>query len=652
MENATHIFRPIKVGALTAKNRIEAAPVSVSDLTREGYLTDAHAALYGMKAKGGAGIVTIGEGYVSRSTGRAHALVIPLYDEFVLPGLIQTTDAIKAHGAIASAELLHCGVRSHPQFCQDGRVYGPSEGMNVYGARIIEMDEDMISQTVESYGDSAEMAQLGGADMVMIHGGHGWLLSNFLSPIHNQRTDRFGGSIENRARISLMVVENIRKKCGPKFPIEFRMSGSEFIEGGFTLEDTVEFAKLLDGKVDIIHVSATSFHDPDAGLRMFPGVFLPHGCNVFLAEAIKKAVKTPVATVGGINSAEDIEDILAAGKADIVALGRALSADPFLPEKIRSGNPQQIRPCIRCNNCISSIFVPYIKYATRVSRCTVNPDFGRELDQLHRRDPLQQKKVMIIGGGPGGMQAAITAADRGHDVLLFEKTDALGGELIYATAPDFKADLKKYTEYLIQTVQNSTVKVVFNTEVTVDFVKQINPGVLIIAVGAKPIKPRIPGIDNKKVLMAGEMARYHPAVGQQVVIVGGGLAGCEEGLYLARQGKDVTVLEMKDRLAMEGTYLYWRALMLELEKEKRVKTVTHTICREINDEGVVAETVDGNKIEFKADTIIIAAGFEARTELVDSLRECDCKYTVIGDCVKPATVLESVHGGHFAALNI
>jgi 2,4-dienoyl-CoA reductase-like NADH-dependent reductase (Old Yellow Enzyme family)/thioredoxin reductase len=615
--------------------------------TPEGYITPEGAAYYELRAKGGAAIVTLGESMVD-SRGTSHGRVTPLDDPGILPSLINTTDAIKRHGAIPSIELLHAGIRSRTQR-PDGAVYGPSAGTSFYGKQIIEMGEPEIEQVVNAFGDAAEMAKLGGVQMCMIHGGHGWLLSQWFSPLHNHREDRYGGSIENRARIASMIIEDIREKCGPDFPIEIRLSGDEFTEGGMRLEETVELAKVLDGKVDLIHVSAATFHDRAAGLRMFPSMFLPRGCNVYLAEAIKKAVKTPVNTVGALNDPAQMEEILETGKADMITLGRALLADPNLPEKARKGNEEDITPCIRCNYCISQNFTPYVKYPRGVVRCVVNPIIGREYESRFVQTSGGRKKVMVVGGGPGGMQAAITAADRGHEVILCEKRNRLGGTLAYAEREYFKDDTKKLTEVLIRRVQERPIRLMMDTEVTPEVVGEVSPDVLIAAVGAEPIIPDMLGVKNSNVVIAASMYD-EDAVGERVVVIGGGLVGCEEGLHLAHLGKEVTILEMLEKAASDAPYLHWLGLMRELEKSVRLET--RVKCTRVTEGGVSAVNMEGEERFYEADTILLAVGLKPRTETVESLRSCAPDFIVIGDCLQPATAMEAIHMGYFSAMDI
>lgn len=649
-----HVFSPVQVGCLTVKNRIQTAPIGMSDLSPEGYLSKANIAAYEVKARGGAGIVSLGESSVHTKTGKAHGRMLPLDDQEILPYLIECTDAIHRHGAFANIELLHPGRRANPIY-YTGTTWGPSDGVGVGGQPVKAMPRELIDEVVEAYGDAAEMAKLGGCDMVMVHMGHGWLVHQFMSPLNNQRTDEFGGSLENRCRLAMMIIENIKKKCGERFPIDLRISGSELTTGGFDLEDMKQFAKWVDGRVALINVSDGTFHVPSTNTTMVPSMFLPHGCNVYLAQAIKGVVeKTKISALGGIGHPDMMEEIIAAGKADLVTIGRALIADPDLPRKARDGHAADITPCQRCIVCMSGSFVPYVKYATRAPICTVNPTIGKETELFTPPVTQGKKRVLIAGGGVAGMQAAITAHDRGHEVILCEASDRLGGALQYAAHVSFKADLDAFMHVMENRVrQRSGIDLRLSTRVTPELAQEMKPDVLIAAVGAKAVKPPIAGIDGENVMLAVGMYESGKTAGRRVVVVGGGLIGCEEALELSKGGREVTVLEMREAVAIDSAYLHRDALLLELQKvEDRVKLRCNMTVREITPEGVRAVDKNGQETLFACDTVLVAAGMQPLSEEVEGLREGAPDFLVIGDCLRPRRVLEAVRMGYDAGMHV
>ena len=640
MHPYAHLFQPLRLGRTVLKNRIEAAPVSVANLTPQAHFTPDNIAIFERKAKGGAAIVNMGEARIDLKTGISHLLCLALDDPEVMPSLILATDAIRRHNAIPAIEILHPGGRANPEY-YDGPIWAPSDAPGHLGKDYTALDEKTIDYIVNCFANAAEMAWLGGVEMVMIHGGHGWLLHEFLSPLNNHRTDKFGGSLENRARISLMVVDAIRRRC-PELLIEFRLSGSELVEGGLTIDDQVEFAKLLDGKVDLIHVTAGTFHYPETNQHMVPSMFHPFGVNVEFAAAIKKAVKTPVAVVGGLDEPELMEQVLAEGKADIIAVGRSIIADAQMPGKLRGGRADDVTPCIRCNHCISESFVPYVKYSSRLTRCSVNPVAGREYTEKDVCPALIPKKVLVIGGGPAGMEAAITLADRGHQVILAEKSGRLGGAIRFAGHVSFKSKLDQLMQVLIRRVERRKITVMLNTGMTPELARSLRPDAIVCAIGADPIVPPVPGVDLEIAVSAVGMEE----IGQNVVILGGGLVGCEESILLGELGKKVTVLEMKPELCRDAPFLHHEAVLLEMER-LGITARTGMRCTGILPDGVTAEQ-DGKEIKLPADTVIIAAGLAPKLDEAESFRSCAPEFWKIGDCRQARNVRLAIHEGYDA----
>ena len=644
MHPYAHLFQPLRLGRTVLKNRIEAAPVSVANLTPQAHFTPDNIAIFERKAKGGAAIVNMGEARIDLKTGISHLLCLALDDPEVMPSLILATDAIRRHNAIPAIEILHPGGRANPEY-YDGPIWAPSDAPGHLGKDYTALDEKTIDYIVNCFANAAEMAWLGGVEMVMIHGGHGWLLHEFLSPLNNHRTDKFGGSLENRARISLMVVDAIRRRC-PELLIEFRLSGSELVEGGLTIDDQVEFAKLLDGKVDLIHVTAGTFHYPETNQHMVPSMFHPFGVNVEFAAAIKKAVKTPVAVVGGLDEPELMEQVLAEGKADIIAVGRSIIADAQMPDKLRGGRADDVTPCIRCNHCISESFVPYVKYSSRLTRCSVNPVAGREYTEKDVCPALIPKKVLVIGGGPAGMEAAITLADRGHQVILAEKSGRLGGAIRFAGHVSFKSKLDQLMQVLIRRVERRKITVMLNTGMTPELARSLRTDAIVCAIGADPIVPPVPGVDLEIAVSAVGMHEHMEEIGQNVVILGGGLVGCEESIFLGELGKKVTVLEMKPELCRDAPFLHHEAVLLEMER-LGITARTGMRCTGILPDGVTAEQ-DGKEIKLPADTVIIAAGLAPKLDEAESFRSCAPEFWKIGDCRQARNVRLAIHEGYDA----
>ena len=644
-----HLFSSIKVGPLTLKNRIEAAPVNISNLPMSGYPTAENIAIFEGKAKGGAAIVHMGECRIDLKTGISHKLCIALDDPEVLPYLHAATDAIKKHNAFAAVELIHPGTRANPEY-YDGPIWGPSAGPGHLGKDYSELDQKTIDYIVERFGDAAEMAKLGGVDLGMIHAGHGWLLHQFLSPLNNRRTDRYGGSLENRARITMEVIANIRKKCGKDFPIEVRMSGTEIVEGGLTLQDQIEFAKLLDGKVDLIHVTSGTFHVPSTNQHMIPNGFLPQGCNVYLAEAIKKEMKhTPVVTVGALGDPELMESIIAEGRADIVALARPLLADPELPNKLKAGQAEKIFPCLRCMACISESFVPYVRYCSRIRRCPSNPTAYKEIPASQVKKAEQPKKVLVIGGGPSGMEAAAELAERGHHVILCERENELGGAMRHAKYVPFKQKVDQLMHVMIRRLERSGAEIRLRTAATPTLVESLHPDVIVAALGAKAKKPEVAGAEHA--IIAEDALQRIDSLGQNVAIVGGGLVGCELALQLGMTGRTVHLLSRKKEVCRDAAYLYREGLLMELKKVP-VKIYNEAECTAITSEGVTVRNADAREYTLLADTVIWAGGYLPMEDEAEQFRTLAYDFWKIGDCAQVRKIYNARREGYNAGSNI
>lgn len=648
--NYPNLFKPITIGNLVLKNRIFSAPTSLNWGAADGNLTPETIAYYELKAKGGAAVVTMGESIVHTATGKSHDRQIELDNPTSLVTLSQLAKAIKRHGAVPSAELSHGGkwggLVSMAGSLKAGRVsYGPSAEMTEAG-EVREMPEELLLEVIESFGKGAAVLKRAGFEMCMVHAGHGWFFGQFLSPRTNHRTDRFGGSFENRARPLVMALESIRRYVGQGFPIEVRMSGDEFMEGGIGLEEGVRLAKLIEDKCDLLNVSAGMHEDLELYLRTHPTQFMEKGANVYLAEAIRKEVSVPVSTVGAITDPEMMEDIIASGKADIVELGRPLLADPYLPNKLRTGKEKEITKCLRCMGCFGE------SLKTETTSCAVNPAIGNEFNEwIAKSQPTMPKKVMVAGGGPGGMKAAITAAERGHEVVLYEKSDVLGGALKFAQYADFKYGLHEFKEVLEYLLKKNQVEIHMNTAVTPEIVRKENPDVLVLAVGASPIIPKIEGIQNEHVKTAEAVYGREEEAGEKVVILGGGLVGCETAAHLARMGKDVTIVEQREDIALDSEVFYRTAVGIDLRKNK-VKIVTDAAGQAVTEEGLVIRNADGTEELLEADTIISAVGYRADHTLFQEL--CNAAPIVhrIGDCRKPGKVMNAVSDGYYMALDI
>ena len=641
-----HLCSPITLGRTTFRNRMFSAPMGGTDIANDGCIGPKSTAFYELRAKGGAAAVIVSELMVHPSDG-SHAYRL---DESILNSLAcatYTADAIRRHGAIPSIELSHSGMFAGTYMTDKSKQkslhqWGPCDTVRPDGVQVKGMTREMIAEIVAAYGHAAGLAKRAGFELLMIHGGHGWLINQFLSPLFNHRADEYGGSLENRCRLAIEVLKAVREAVGPFFPIEFRMSGAEFAEGGYGIDEGVQIAQAIEPYVDLIHVSAGTYQKT-FGIT-HPSMFTDHGRNVFLAAEIKKHVSKPVATIGGLNDPAQMEEIIASGKADVVYMARALLADPFLPNKIMANRDEDIVRCLRCFTCMAE------RAATSTRRCTVNPLIGRELEGDVVYPAPVKKKVLVAGGGPGGLYAAWTAARRGHQVILCEKESELGGILKSEQALPFKHEMYELAGTYAKFCRDAGVEIRLNTEVTREYAEKEAPDALIIAVGSEPLVPPIPGLDGENVVVVNNYYLEQDKVGDEVVVMGGGLAGCECAIHLGQAGKTVRLVEMRDVLAPDANVRHRPLLLAEIGKYVDVRT-SHRALR-VTKEGVVCADKDGNEVLVPGSSVICALGQRSRSKVVDELRDAAPFVRVIGDAARVSTITNAVYWGYHAALDI
>jgi 2,4-dienoyl-CoA reductase-like NADH-dependent reductase (Old Yellow Enzyme family)/thioredoxin reductase len=640
-----NLFSPLKVGNVTLRNRIISAPMTYPMLTADGCLTPEAIAFYEMRAKGGAAVVTVSEVIVHTATGKGYSVQVLLDAPNAKDSLAAAARAVKRHGSIASIELSHGGKYAATDKTDKLRpavTYGPSDEF-VNGVQTVRaMSKELIQEIIESYGRAAAICKAAGFEMMLIHAGHGWLLQQFLSPSSNKRTDEYGGSLENRARLTLEVLDKIRSVVGPGFPLELRISAEEYIEGGYSFQDVIEYAKLVESKIDLLQVS-TGSHEGSFD-KTHPSMFMERGVNVHYATEIKKHIKIPVSTIGALNEPGMMEEIIASGQADAVVMGRALLADPFLPRKAMRGDDDEIVRCCRCFTCMAE------RMTTGLRICALNPIIGREYESNFTPAPTKPKKVLVAGGGPGGMEAALSAAERGHEVILCEKSNELGGALKAERGIPFKKDLYGFIATKSLLLQKAGVEVRLNTEVTPEYCEIIKPDVLIIAVGAEPIIPPLPGIEGSNVIVANYVYENRDKIGSKVVVLGGGQVGCETALHLAQEGKDVTVVEMLPEVCLDANARQRPLLLAQLDKFVSCRTNLRGV--RVTETGLLCMAQDGKEVLLEADTVICAVGQRSRREVVEKLSNCAPEVMEVGDCVQPARVTEAVFRGYHAGLDV
>lgn len=628
------IFESVNIGALELKNRIVMPPMGTGFGNGDGTVSERMKRYYGRRAAGGAGMIIV-EVTAAAPEGIGFPGCLGIWDDGFIAGLSELADEIKSNGARAALQIFHAGRQTRGAFIGTQPV-GPSPvPWPPAGEMPRELGADEVHELVEKFSDATLRAKKAGFDAVEFHGAHGYLICQFLSPQSNRRTDEYGGKKpEQRAAFAVRIIRKTREKVGPDFPLLFRISAEERIKDGLTLEDTKVMAKLIeDAGADAVHVSAGNY---GAMWWVIQPMMMERGCLVPLAEEIKKSVSVPVIAVGRFNDPEFAESILQEGKADLIAMGRALIADPDLPNKYRDGRYEEIRMCAACNVCADNFFVSGVN-------CMQNAEAGRETER-EITPAAKKKKVVVIGGGPGGMEAARVCAVRGHDVTLVEKTDRLGGALNLAIIPPGKGELENLIRYYRATLEKLDVKIEFGKNSTVDDVKKGNPDVVIIATGGLPVIPEVAGLE-KGVATAVEVLSGKAAIGRKVVVFGGSALGCEVALFLAEEGKEVTLLAKREKWGRNLSPSIKMGYYGPNFKKHKVNIITNAALDEVTEEGIYIKK-EGKKQFVETDGVVLAAGFCADDRLYKSLKGKAPGVYAIGDCKRAGTIADAIHDAY------
>lgn len=635
MSGFHHLTSPIKIGNLELKNRMIMAPMVANYAYEDGSVSERLRAYHVRRAKGGVALITVEASYVHPS-GKGFQNEVGIYSDRLIPGLRSLVDAVHSHGARISVQLFHAG-RQTKSSVTGQPIVAPSPVADPTEPEIPrELSKDEIANLVKAFGEAARRAKEAGFDAVEVHGAHGYLLNQFLSPYSNKRTDEYGGSLENRMRFPLEVVRAVREAVGSDFPIVYRMSADEKVPGGLTLDETRIVAQRLEKEgVNAIHVSAGVY---TSAPWIIQPMALPRGCLADLAQGIKSAVKIPVIAVGRINDPEVAEKILAERKADIVAFGRQLLADPDTPQKIMEGKVDQIRRCIACcQGCIDELFQDH------PITCTVNPSTGfeREFTFDAAKKP---RKVLVVGGGPAGMEAARVSRMRGHNVTLWEKSSSLGGQLDLAATPPQKGEIATFKDFLTGELSRLKVNVVTSKEATIEAIRAEKPDVVVVATGAVPSTVDVPGVQRENVVMSWDVLAGKAQVGNKVAIIGGGLVGCETAEYLAEKGHQVTIIEMLPRVATDVGSLVG-ALLLDRLSKLGVKIVTDARLVSIGEREVTVLKNGTQEVLSDFDSVVMAVGSRPNDAMARQLEGSGIEYWVIGDAWKARRITHAVFDG-------
>ena len=639
MAELKNLFQPIKVGEMELKNRIVFLAVHTSHGADE-MVTERLKKFHIERARGGVGLLTTGI-LMPSTLGRPLPGITGIYHDRFIPGLRQLVDVVHAEGTKIAAQL---GLQYYwaREAGAPTEEVAPSEVSTRRNSAPRALSAAEIHQIIEEFSDGVRRARDAGFDAVEFHCGIGYLINRFLSPCSNKRTDHYGGTLENRMRFLLEIIESSKRKAGSDYPLICRISGEEFMEGGHTLEDSKKLAPTLErAGVHCLSIQAGWHECPRPLIHMS----VPRGAFVYIAEEIRKVVSIPVVAAYRINDPVLADRIIAEGRADLIGMARPLIADPELPNKAKEGRFDDIRPCIACSHCLDMVM------GGMPMACAVNPLVGGEAE--YAIEPAKRsKKVFIIGGGPAGMEAAMVAAERGHQVTLFEKGDRLGGNLLLAAVPSYKGEIANLTRYLETQVKKSGAQIRLGAEITAKTVEEAKPEVVIVATGTSARLPDLPGVKGDNVALALDVLGGRKDVGERVIIVGGEMVGCEVADFLAEKGKKVTLLARRERVGDDiGRSSRWVILKRLMDAGVRMETKVDVV--EITASGVKGTRKNGGESEFfEGDSVVLAVGLSPNRELAEKLQGKVAALYSIGDCVEAQKIAQAIEGGFRVAKEI
>ena len=629
-----HLFTPFQIKNLTLKNRIVLPPLASFLIEKGGGITDRAVEHYRRRAAGGPAMVIMEacavspEGVVSENQARIDS-------DRLLKGLSRIAEAIRAEGAVPAIQIHHAGRQTSAKVIERLPMAPSPLPCPAIRGDVAPLTVEQIQELVDKFADAAVRSREAGFELLEIHGAHGYLINQFLSRYSNIREDAYGGDIAGRTRFALDIIAEIRNRLGSSFPISFKISAQEFVPDGLTVEESIDILKLLvTAGIDAVQVSAGNDSTPE---WICQPMFMQKACLVESAAAIKKALKIPVMAVGRINDPWTADNIIAKGMADLVCIGRGLMADPEMPIKAQEGRFDEIRTCIACNTCMQSI------YRKGRLECLVNPALGRE-QEMQILPTTQPKKVMVVGGGPGGLNAAWVAAKRGHEVHLYEKQTYLGGQLVPGSKTAYKREMQSLINFQKRQVELNGVICHMGQEVTAETVQKENPDVVILATGSRPVLPPVEGIDEALVVTFDVVLNGNVQENKPTVIIGGGSTGCEVAYHLSEMGSPVTIVELMPKIGGDIEAVTKKLLLRKL-KENDVRILTEHRLLRVGKNSLVVAGPDGIETIIEAQRVVIAIGIRQDDTIHQQIKALGYETHVIGDCLEPRTAKSAIYEG-------